>query len=562
MPRRLVTFTLLLLTATWMSRPPRLDGGGYINSLGIPLPPDAAPPDEQVLVRFTVDNTYMERFKTSYKGVDGATLITEPLIRIDHNYDLIPAGAERWAVADDGLTWTFDIRRGMVWSDGAPFNAHDYVYSFRRGADPNTAFDAEWYYRSIKNWGAVVARKQPIEALGVRAIDDYTLQVTTEYPAPYLPALLTFSWASPRQAVQKYGDAWSTRPETSISSGPYRLKEWSKGDRIVLELNPTYRGGARPYLERLIYKLYIVAVQPSFLPAYEGNEADYAALTSQAEVERVASDSRLRTELNQYTDFMTYYLAMDTYHGVFKDKRVRQAFSHAIDRSALCRSALKRFGVPASAMLPTGFPGASETQLASIQRYDPDLARRYLAEAGYPNGRGFPVLDMWLRNEGTVHRTAAEAIQAMLKRVLNVRVDVRNMEAKVFMDAFLSHRLTLAMTSFQYDYIDPHSLLGIWMSGGRHTWKNDLFDQTIRQANTVIGSPAERLRLYQQAERILVEDVGAVFLWHPRVTQLWRPYLISPALDVNRYGQRCWRGDGLQELSTTIYVRKKDRGNH
>jgi len=299
-----------------------------------------------------------------------------------------------------------------------------------------------------------------------------------------------------------------------------------------------------------------MAAQPPFFPAYEAREVDYTDLTTQAQVARVQTDPRLHKQLNSYTDFATYYLTFDTYHSIFKNRRIRQAFSHAIDRNALCKSALKHFGVPAYAMMPSGFPAASEAQFASIQRYDPDLARRYLAEAGYPNGEGFPVQEMWLRNEGPVQRTAAEAIQEMLKRVLNIRVEVRNMEAKVFMDALNAHILPLAMVPYQYDYVDPSSLLNIWMSNGRHAWKNDLFDRLLRQANAYVGPKEERTRLYQQAEQVLIEDVGAVFLWHPQVNQLWRPSLISHVLEVNRHGQRAWRGDQLQNLSITMYVKK------
>jgi peptide/nickel transport system substrate-binding protein/oligopeptide transport system substrate-binding protein len=558
---KLLVLGLLLMAGLWTgSRPLRgEERPAYVNRLGVSLPSDAAPPDAQVLTLFAGDSPYMEWFKSSYKLPIAYFLLSEPLIRTDHNFDLLPAAAERWEVSEDGLTWTFHLRRGMAWSDGAPLNAHDYVYTFRRGADPNTGYDYGWYYLPIKNWDAVTARRQPLEALGVRALDDYTFQVTTEAPAPYLPALLTYSWASPQRAIAKYGDAWSTRPETFASSGPFQLKEWTKGSRIVLALNPAYRGVCRPYLERVVYKLYAVGVPPPFLTAYEGGEIDYTDLSTQAEVGRVASDPALSGQLNTYTDFMTYYLAMDTYNSVFRDVRVRRAFSHAIDRDALCRSALRGFGEPAYAMLPPGFPAASGGQLASIQRYDPDLARRYLAEAGYPDGKEFPVLEMWLNNAATVPRTAAEGLQAMLRRELNVQVEVRNMETKVFMEALNTHRITLTLISYQYDYVDPSNLLGLWLSNGRHAWRNERFDALVQQANAFIGDPAERTRLYQEAERMLVEDVGGVFLWHPRFNQVWKPFLVSPALQVNRYGQRFWRSDKLQNIAITMYVRKQER---
>lgn len=114
------------------------------------------------------------------------------------------------------------------------------------------------------------------------------------------------------------------------------------------------------------------------------------------------------------------------------------------------------------------------------------------------------------------------------------------------------------MVPYEYDYVDPSNLLNLGMSNGRHAWKNDLFDRTVQQVNAFIGNQTERMRLYQEAERTLVEDVGGVFLWHPRVNHVWRPFLISPALQVNRYGQRFWRSDKLQNVAITLYVRKHD----
>jgi peptide/nickel transport system substrate-binding protein/oligopeptide transport system substrate-binding protein len=526
-----------------------------VNSLGVTLPEDAAPLDQQELVMFVEERTHMEWFRTVYKSSTAMHVVSEPLMRVNHHFDLIPAAAERWEVSEEGLLWTFHIRPGLQFSDNAPLTAHDFVYTFRRGADPDNAYDFEWYYHPIKNWADVVARRIPVEEIGVRALDDRTLQFTLEHPTPYFPYLIFYSWVTPRRAVEKYGDNWSARQETSIASGPYRLREWIKSDRMVLDLNTAYRGPIRPYLERILYKLYIVAAQPPFLPAYEAVEVDYIPIENQAQVARITSSPEYRDQLNSYVEFQTYYLTMDTYNSVFRDIRIRKAFSHAIDREALCNSALRYFAVPAYAMLPPGFPGASQETLADIQAYDPKKARAYLAEAGYPDGKGFPPLELWIRNEGAVQRTAAEGIQAMIRKNLNIDLSVRNMEIKVFMDALNNHRIPLAMVPYEYDYLDPSNLLGIWLSNGRHAWRNDGFERLIQRGNAFQGDRDRRMDIYRAAERMLVEDVGGIFLWHRRVNQLWRPYLESHALKPNRYGQRFWRTDKLQDLSTTMYVR-------
>jgi len=533
--------------------------GPYINSRGMTLPPDAAPPEKQVLRSFLLEGTYQEWFRTVYKVMHGQRLIAEPLIRVDKNFELLPAAADRWEPSEDGLTWYFYLRKNLQFSDGRPLTAHDYVYTFRRGADPDNAYDFEWYYRPIKNWGAVVRREVPKDSLGVYALDDYTLMVETDEVCSYLPALLTYSWVSPRQAVEKYGDIWSTKPETSISSGPFYLSEWSKADRMVLKANPTYYGPAKPYLEKFVALLFNQATQPPALPAYEANEIDFTNITSQAELERIKTDPVFKHELNTFTAFNAFYLAMNTYSGIFSDLRVRQAFSHAIDREAITKSALQGLASPAYSMMPVGFPAAN-SDLRFVQRYDPDLARQRLTEAGYPDGKGFPFVEMWLRGgESNPTKDAMEGIQAMLKQNLNIDIAVRNVERKIFMDALNGHTLELGLVPYGYDYVDASNLLSLWMSNGRHGWRSDRFDQLVVQGGTIVGDPVRRRGVYQEAERLLVEDVGAVFLWHSKNNQIWKSNIRGDAIEPNIHGYRAWRWDQVQNLSTTIYFTNEAR---
>ncbi|SVC84328.1 uncharacterized protein METZ01_LOCUS337182, partial [marine metagenome] len=135
---------------------------GYVNSTGVPLPPDAAPPEQQVLIQFSEDRPYNEWFRSIYKGAAGKYLIGEPLTRVNRNFELRGSAAERWTVSEDDLTWTFYIRPGLQWSDGVQLTAHDYVFSLKRAADPKTAYDFGWYYQDIKNWTDVVSRKKPL----------------------------------------------------------------------------------------------------------------------------------------------------------------------------------------------------------------------------------------------------------------------------------------------------------------------------------------------------------------------------------------------------------------
>ena len=530
------------------------NGPRYVNSIGVPLPADALPPDQQVLRKFSESRPYNEWFRTVYKGAEGKYIIAEPLTRTNRDFRLRGGAAERWEMSDDGLEWTFHLRPGLQWSDGRPLTAHDYVFSLRRGADPENAYDFGWYYQPIRNWQAVVARKVPVDSLGVWAPDDHTLCIATEEPTPHLPLLLTYSWVSPEHAVRKYGDTWSTRPETSISSGPFVMVEWTKGEQMTYEANPMYRGVDKPYLERLIYKMYNLTTPPQRLPAYEAGEIDMSEVENQAELARMLSDENLGGQVHTWPNFFTHYLFFDVRKPPFNDRRVRVAMSLAIDRDALCRSALKGFAIPAYAMLPPGFPAYSDNVYAESQRYDPERARQLLSEAGYPDGRGLPELDMWLRNEIVMHRDAAEGLQAMLQRNLNMKVEVRNVENKVFMDGLNNHTFTFGLVPYEFDFVDPSNLLGLWRSNGRHNWNNPAFDDLMTAAGAEVRDQERRIALYKDAERLLVEDVAGVFLWYRQRAQIWKPYLKGTALEPNASGFRSWRGDQVMSSSLTLYI--------
>jgi oligopeptide transport system substrate-binding protein len=553
-------FTILLLLCTLLTitvgaMQGQDEAGPYVNSVGVHLPPDAAPPDAQVLTTFELNNRFMDHAFTSYQKVFGFALINEPLVRVDRNFNLIPAAATHWEVTADGRTWIFHIRPNLIYNDGRPLNAHNYVAMFRRWADPETAFDFEWYYRPIRNWSASIASRVPPDSIGVQASDDLTLMVTTERPAPYMPGLLSYTWVASDHAIEKHGQAWSTSVETSVSSGPFQLREWLQGDRIVLEPNPHYRGPAKPYLERVVAKLYSAVAPPPFLPAYEAGETDYILLTNQAEINRIKTDPTLQAQLNTYADFATLYLTMNTYHPPFNDIRVRQAFSHAIDQEALIKSAMRSIGLSASSMLQPGFPGGNPAAFSSIQGYDPDLARQRLAEAGFPDGKGFPRVDIWVQNTQTHPvKMGAQAVQAMLKQNLNIDIGVNNIERKVFMEALNTHNLPLALVGYRYDYVDASNLLTLWLSNGRHAWRNERFEALVLEANELVGDSERRMALYQEAEKILVSDVGAVFLWYPLLNEMWKPHVRGEALEPNRWGYRAWRGDQMQDVTPTLYI--------
>src|SRR3989441_1677960 len=253
---RLLAGVVILLLSFW--------GAGVMsattNAVGRPLPADAAPPEQQVLTGLTQPATTLDFFVSVYKrpqNVDGnswSNVLSTPLVRLDKNFNLVPAEAKSWEASKDGLTWTFHLDKSETWSDGTPLTADDFVSTFRLGADPKQAWDFAWFFSAIKGWDDAVKGTIPVDQIGVqRGSDPYTLVVTTTVPAPYLPGMMLYSPPLQAKALAASGPFYNTDPATSASSGPYVLQEWAKDQRIVLVANPKY-SGVRPYIQKLVLK--------------------------------------------------------------------------------------------------------------------------------------------------------------------------------------------------------------------------------------------------------------------------------------------------------------------
>jgi len=536
----MVAVLAFLVCPLSMIKAPASDGQ-YVNSIGVVLPPDAAPPEEQVLRTMCIERRHLDVALDLYDASTscGAAYLWERLTMLDENYNVVPGVAERWELTEDGLGWVFHLREAY-WSDGSPVTAHDFEYALKRQLSPEAASSWAWFYYDIKNAKAYNEGKVGPEALGVKALDDHTLLIETETFCPYLPMLMAFPSSAPvpKKMVEAHGDLWTTKPEWCLTNSTFKLEEWTKGKRIVITLNPYYKGIHKAYLEKII--LYFGAPETHF-PAYQAGEIDAvyctsdATLITPADLEVIRKDPELSKEVYIFPYLGTWYIFFDTFHPPFDNLKVRQAISHSIDREAICEVALGGLGTPAYGMLPPGMPGYQGEALKDIQRYDPELARELMAEAGYPDGKGFPVMELWLRGPSTTTKAAAEMIAAMLKQNLGIEVKIRPVEKKLYSDALIRGEVDFSLISWLYDYVDPSDFLDVvWHSEkGRHEWKNDEFDRLIEAAR-MERDPERRLELYRQAERILVEDVGGVFLWHPMNAQMWQDYVRG--LKTDRYG--------------------------
>ena len=498
------------------------------NAVGQLMPADAAPAEQQVFRFLNAEPTNLDIGVAIYE-VGGIVFLFERLTMLDHNNEVVPGAAQSWDSSDNQTRWTFHMRPGGKWSDGRPVTAHDFEYAFKRMLNPATGSSYAFFYYDIKgSRGYNTGKAANADGVGIQAMDDLTLVIETEGPCPYLPMIAAFFTSNPvpRWQVEKYGDHWA-KDENIISNSSYKVSKWLSGQHLEFQLDAMYNGPNKGFFST-IRSIFFQNQMASGLLPYENDELDLAQIDVR-DLNRVENDERLNAELHLFMDFNALYLFFQTREGIFSDKRIRRAIGHAIDRDVLCNVVLRGNALPAYTMIPPGFPGYAGDELKSIQRFDVTEAKRLLADAGYPGGRGFPSTEIWLRGDLPHRVMASEAIAAMLKENLNINVSVQNMEARSYNEKMLQFEVPLSLIPFQYDFPDQHNLLGmVWHTQakgvGRHDWTNTEFDALIDGAARETDSDLRR-RMYTDAERILIEDAGGVFVFHDYVLQLRKPWL-------------------------------------
>ena len=543
--------------------PTAAPAGAVTNSLGVTLPENAAPLEHQTFVVYfdiTADFTSPNQMETIYKsgGFGSITTLTgDTLVRLNKDFQVQPAAALSWSSDETGKVWTFNLDPNLVWSDGTPVTAEDFVATFRYAADPKHAWDFAWYYSApgaIKNWDKCVAGELPLEELGVTAKDKHTLVIETETPAPFLPAKLVYSEVLSAAKLKEYGSGlYTADPEKAISCGPYILKEFKPRERVVFEINPTYKGTNRPRIERVIQ---IAARPEAMFAGYQAGEVDRVTgeQLQTADNEIIARDPELSKQVRLTAgDFRTDYLFFDCQNPPFNDVRVRKAFSHIVDRDTLIKTIITPMqGIPAYSFLMPGFPASNSEGLKDIQRYDPERGRALLKEAGYEGGKGFPKLTMWLRNEPPIRQALAAAIAAAITQEYGIEVEVSNKDFKTFMDALNAKptQIQFGMVSYGIDFLDPSNMLGVWLSTGRHNWFNKKFDEMVLAASE--STDPSRIQIFQEAERLLCEEAPAVFIYHRTVADIYKPYVVGECFEPNIAGFSGLQWPGFTSMSDSL----------
>jgi len=468
----------------------------------------------------TVDPTLV--FGTSIKWVSDQLFL--PLIRFDLNkLEAVPCLATSWEVSDDNLVWTFHLRKDVKWTDGNPVTAHDIEYGTKRTIDPATASPLASYFYVIKNAEKVnTGESNDLSSVGVKAVDDYTIQYTLEYPAAYFLSIIAHvAYAVPSWTIEKYGDKW-TDPENIVTDGAYKLKSWAHYNEIVLVKNEDYFDADKVQIEeaRFIY----VKDQSTALSMYETGDLDTVEVPP-VDIERIKSDPILSKEyyngpvlrIND-PQFNCSYPPMD-------NPLVRKAFAAAIDKETLVKYVLKGGEKPAYTIVPPGCFGHVEEGIGIP--FDPEAAKKYLADAGYPGGKGLPEVS-FATGSSDVYVSLAQALQKMWKDNLGVNVKLKIMEERIFWESVCEGAHQFWRMGWGADYPDAHNFLLVFHSeyGEKNVrWKNNEYDKLVEEA-AVETDPEKRKALYRRAEEIIVEeDCVLIPLYYSAYNILAKPYL-------------------------------------
>lgn len=434
----------------------------------------------------------------------------EGLLRFDRHGRSTPGVAASWEISPDRLTYTFHLRPDARWSDGRPVVAGDFVESWRRTLDPATASAYSYQLFALKGAEEFAngkgGRAGDFSAVGVKAPDDRTLVVTLRQATPYFLDLCAFPTLYPVRTdlIAKYGDGW-VKPRNLIGNGAFLLSSWRINDSVRLNKNPLYWDAANVHLGSV-----------EVLPISKANVAYnfYAAGQADLIMDKGLAPPSLLDALKARSDFHaapflgTYFLRFNCAKGPFTDPRVRKAFSMALDRKRVTTKITRAGETDALTFVPPGIPGYKAPEGLPENHAE---ARRLLAEAGYPEGRGFP-LTTYLYSEGELNEGMAIELQSMWREVLGVTVQLARQEWKVYLNSLGSLDFGIARSSWVGDYPDPNTFLDLFVSASgnnRTGWSSPRYDRMISEAGAE-RDPARRFEILRKAEEFLVREEAPI----------------------------------------------------
>ena len=422
--------------------------------------------------------------------------------------------AESWSISDDGTEYIFNINKNAKWSNGEPVTADDFVWSWKRilTASLGSQYPDMLYYLE----GAYEYHNGLIDdfdQVGVKSIDEHTLQVNLKNPTPFFLGLLSHysTWPVHKDTVLKFGDIddrngeW-TRPGNFVCNGPFQLKTWELNNKIVVEKNPHYYDASMVRLNEIhYYPVSNVMTEDRMFRA--GQLHLTSTLPSQKCPIYIEENPNLR--IDPYMG--TYFYRINTENEVLKDIKVRKALAYSIDRQLLVDKVTKCGQIPAYSFTP---PGTNGYQPTTEIPFDPVLAKSLLEEAGFSNENPFPKLEI-LFNTNEDHRKLALAVQQMWQINLGIEVELVNQDWKVYLNREMIGDFQISRAGWIGDYEDPNTFLDLMRPnrGNNKTgWENMEYDALVKKANT-INNQAERYELLYKAEEILIENMPVIPLY-------------------------------------------------
>ena len=438
-----------------------------------------------------------------------------------------PGVAEKWENKDFKV-WTFHLRKDAKWSDGTPVTAQDFVYSWQRLANPNTASPYASYlqYGHIVNIDDIIAGKKPVTDLGVKALDDHTFEVTLSEPVPYFYKLLVHSSVSPvpRAAVEKFGEKW-TQPANIVTNGAYKLKDWVVNERIVLERNTNYWDNAKTVINQVTY--LPISSEVTDVNRYRSGEIDMTYNNMPIELfQKLKKEIPNEVHVDPY--LCTYYYEINNQKAPFNDVRVRTALKLALDRDIIVNKVKNQGDLPAYSFTPPYTDGAKLVEpewFKWSQEKRNEEAKKLLAEAGYTADK--PLTFSLLYNTSDLHKKLAIAVASIWKKNLGVNVKLENQEWKTFLDTRHQGNYDVSRAGWCADYNEPTSFLNMVLSDSSNNtvhYKSPAFDKLI--ADTLkVTDEAQRSELYSKAEQQLDKDSAIVPVYYYVNARLVKPWV-------------------------------------
>lgn len=474
--------------------------------------------------------------------VDGSVYIVhafEGLATKDKENKIIPGAAEKWEISEDGLTYTFHIRSNAKWSDGKEVTAEDFVYTWQRAVDPLVASEYSYQFESVKNAKAITESKKGVKELGVKALNEKTLEVTLESPTAYFLELTAYPTYFPvrKDIIEKYKDEWTKNPETYIGNGPFKMKERKPDEKIVMEKNENY-WNIKEIIPNSV--TFVLMNSPtSSVAAIKDGSLHYSEKVPSLDIENLKEEGLLKIA----NRLGTYFYGFNNTNTYLKDPKIRKALSLAIDRNYIVEQVSKR-GIPSDGIVPFGIldikgdfrDNAKSHYSLDKKDYAKNIeeAKRLMAEAGYSNGKDFPVLEIISDNADNVNILIAETVQEMWKKNLNIDAVIRQEEWAIYLDTILNNKnFAVAKDSWSGDYNDPMTFLGMFLSYSPQNtpiYSNSAYDNYLKTAMNTMDQNI-RMEAMHKAEDTFMSDMGVIPIYYFTTPILMNPKLKNVVLD-------------------------------